>query len=110
MGDGGGCDARLADPEAAIGHFANRDSEGGAIETREGRHHGSHQGGCATRTHERQRRSGPALVFAEDDGIKEERNKVGEMVRMEMGKENVRDGVAIDSALDQIREGARSKI
>ncbi len=62
------------------------------------------------RTDEGQRGSRPALIFAEDDGIKEKRNKVGKMVSVEMRKQNVRDRVAIDAALDQVRERARTEI
>ena len=110
VSDGSGGDARLADPDAAIGHFADSDSEGRAIETRERRHHGPHQGGGAVWTDERQGRSGPALVFAEDHSIKEEGNKIGEVVGMEMGKQNMGDAVAIDPGLYQIGECARSEI
>ena len=110
MGDRGGLDLRLTKPECTIGHFPNRDAKRGAIETGKRRHHGSHQCHSAMWTDERQRGSCPSLVFAENDGIKEKRNKVREVVGVKMREQNVRDGVAIDPALDQVGECARTEI
>ena len=62
------------------------------------------------RTDQGQRRSGAALVLAEDDGIEEEGNEVGEVVGVEMRKQNMCNPVPIDTAGDQVAERARSEV
>ena len=45
-----------------------------------------------------------------DHSIEEEGNKVGEVVRMKMREQKVRDLVPIDPSLDQIHQGAGAEI
>ena len=100
MSDGGGPNPSLAQSKCAVGYFSNRDAKWSGIETREGGEHGPHEASGATRPHEGQRWSGASLIFAKNDGIEKKWNEVGEVVGMEMRKQNMSDAVAIDPSLD----------
>ena len=62
------------------------------------------------RTDEGKRRPGTALILAENDGVEEEWDKVREVVGVEMRKQNVRNPVPVDTAGNQVGEGARAEI
>ncbi len=49
-------------------------------------------------------------VLGIDHGVEKERDEIGEVVGVEMRKENVRDPVAVDAGFDEIAQGARAKI
>mgnify|MGYP005609566075 CR=1 FL=1 len=110
MGHRPGFDAGLAEAEAAIGDLSNRDAKRSAVEARECGHHRAHQLGGAMRTDQGQRRSGAALVLAEDDGIEEEGNEIRKVVGVEMRKQNMCNPVPIDTAGDQVAERAGSEV
>lgn len=101
---------RPADPEWAVINFLQRHAEWRAVKTRERSEQGLEETSCPRRADDGERRPFPALILGIDQGVEEERDEIGKVVRVKMGEENMRDPVPVHSGLDEIHQGPRAEI
>ena len=61
-------------------------------------------------TDQRQVRPPTAFMLGIDQGVEEEGNKIGKMVGVKMGKQNMCDTMAVHATFDQIHQCTRAKV